>query len=59
MRLNQKGFAVSTILYGLLLVMVFIIFLLLSVSRFERRTTNNYVELISKELNECVANGSC
>lgn len=59
MRLNQKGFAVSTILYGLLLVMVFIIFLLLSVSRFERRSTNNYVELISKELNECVANGSC
>ena len=47
MRLNQ------------LLVMVFIIFLLLSVNRFERRTTNDYVELISKELNECVANGSC
>lgn len=59
MRLNQKGFAVSTILYGLLLVMVFIIFLLLSVNRFERKTTNDYVELISKELNECVANGSC
>lgn len=59
MRLSQKGFAVSTILYGLLLVMVFIIFLLLSVNRFERRTTNDYVELISKELNECVANGSC
>ena len=59
MRLNQKGFAVSTILYGLLLVMVFIIFLLLSVNRFERITTNDYVELISKELNECVANGSC
>lgn len=59
MRLNQKGFAVSTILYGLLLVMVFIIFLLLNVNRFERKTTNDYVELISKELNECVANGSC
>lgn len=59
MRLNQKGFAVSTILYGLLLVMVFIIFLLLSVNRFEKKTTNDYVELISKELNECVANGSC
>ena len=59
MRLNQKGFAVSTILYGLLLVMSFIVFLLLSVNRFERRTTNNYVELISKELNECVNEGSC
>lgn len=59
MRLNQKGFAVSTVLYGLLLVMSFIIFLLLSVNRFERRTTNSYVELISKELNECVSNGSC
>lgn len=59
MRLNQKGFAVSTVLYGLLLVMTFIIFLLLSVNRFERRTTNNYVELISKELNECVNDGSC
>ena len=59
MRLNQKGFAVSTVLYGLLLVMTFIIFLILSVNRFERRTTNSYVELISKELNECVSNGSC
>ena len=59
MRLNQKGFAVSTILYGLLLVMSFIIFLLLSLSRFERRNTNNYVELISNELNNCVNDISC
>ena len=59
MRLNQKGFAVSTILYGLLLVMVFIIFLLLNVNRFERISTNDYVELISKDFNESVANGSC
>lgn len=59
MILNQKGFAVSTILYGLLLVMSFIMFLLLSVSSFERKNTDNYVKLITKELNECVEEGSC
>ena len=55
----------NTLLYTATYVIIFIIavslaiVLFLSVNRFERRTTNDYVELISKELNECVANGSC
>lgn len=59
MKLNQKGFAVSTILYGLLLVMSFIIFLLLSVNRFEKKTNSDYFNTIISQLNECVNDGSC
>ena len=59
MKLNQKGFAISTILYGLLLIISLVVFLLLSLSRFERKSTDNYVEVISKELNKCVNNSTC
>ena len=59
MRLNQKGFAVSTILYGLLLVMSFVIFLLLSLTSFEQKNNNDYTKTIISELNDCIDEGSC
>ncbi len=59
MRLNQKGFAVSTILYGLVLVVSILLFLLLSVDSFERKNTTDYTKAITKELNECVNNKTC
>lgn len=59
MRLNQKGFAVSTILYGLVLVVSLLLFLLLSVDSFERKNTTDYTKVITKELNECVNNKTC
>ncbi len=59
MRLNQKGFAVSTILYGLLLVMSFVIFLLLSLTSFEQKNNNDYTKTIISELNDCMDEGSC
>ena len=59
MRLNQKGFAVSTILYGLVLVVSILLFLLLSIDSIERKSTTEYVKTISKELNKCVNNKSC
>ncbi len=59
MGLNQKGFAVSTILYGLVLVVSLLLFLLLSVDSFERKNTTDYTQAITKELNECVNNKTC
>ncbi len=58
-RLNNRGFAVSTILYGLLLMASLILFLLMGVMSFERKSTDDLQKQIVKELNDCVANKSC
>ena len=49
--MNNKGFAISTILYSLLLMGTLIIFLLISNFSFERNTTSEFVNNIKNELN--------
>ena len=51
MRLNNKGFAISTILYSLLIMVTLILFLLVGNLSFERRTTSDFVNDIKDELN--------
>lgn len=51
MRLNNKGFAISTVLYSLLIMATLILFLLLGNLSFERRTTSDLVDNIKSELN--------
>ena len=50
--INNKGFAISTILYSLLIMATLILFLLVANLGFERRTTNDLVNEITDELNE-------
>lgn len=51
MKLNNKGFAISTVLYSLLIMATLILFLLLGNLSFERRTTSDLVNNIKSELN--------
>lgn len=51
MRLNNKGFAISTILYSLLIMATLTLFLLVGNLSFERRTTSDFVNNIKDELN--------
>ena len=51
MRLNNKGFAISTVLYSLLIMATLILFLLLGNLSFERRTTSDFVDNVKTELN--------
>ena len=51
MKLNNKGFAISTVLYSLLIMATLILFSLLGNLSFERRTTNDLVDNIKSELN--------
>lgn len=51
MRLNNKGFAISTVLYSLLVMATLILFLLVGNLSFERRTTSEFVNNIKDELN--------
>ena len=52
--LNNKGFAISTILYSLLMMATLILFLLVGTLSFERRTTTNLANDIKDELNSFV-----
>ena len=49
--LNNKGFAISTILYALLLMATLVIFLLIGNFSFERNSTSDFVTNIKNELN--------
>lgn len=49
--LNNKGFAITTVLYSLLLMATLILFLLIGSLSFERNTTNEFVNTIKSELN--------
>ena len=51
MILNEKGFAISTILYGLLLLGVLIMSLLMSTASFNLTTTRDFVNLVEEDLN--------
>ncbi len=50
MKLNEKGFAVSTILYGILLVGIMVMALLMSTASFNQKTTKDFTETVEKEL---------
>lgn len=47
---NNRGFAISTMLYGLLIMSVMIIFMLLSVASFTKKTSDDFVNKVEKEL---------
>jgi len=49
-KLNNKGFAVSTILYGLLIILLLVIVLLFSVAQQNRQNTRTLVDQIEEEL---------
>ena len=59
MKLNNKAFAISTIIYGLLLMAILIMMILLSTMSFNRKSNGDLVNKVEKELQECTNNGSC
>lgn len=59
MNMNNKGFAISTVLYGLVILMSLLLFLLLGTMSFSRDNNSKLVEQIEEELNDCVWQGTC
>lgn len=57
-KLNNKGFAISTVLYSLLVMATLVLFLLLGNLSFERRSTDDLVSNIEDELNSLFGNQS-
>lgn len=50
--INNKGFAISTMLYGLLIIGALIIFMLLSIISFTKKSSTDFINQVEKELNE-------
>lgn len=51
-KINNKGFAVSTVLYGLVIVVFMVITTLMAILQSNRSNTHNLVDKIEKELND-------
>lgn len=53
-KLNEKGFAITTILYSMIMLVSLILFLLIGLQGFQYRSTSEFASNIAKELNEMV-----
>ncbi len=54
MKLNKKGFAISTMLYGLVFVTVAVFYLVISIVSGREESKTEHVEKIREELNNLV-----
>ena len=50
-KIGNKGFAITTMLYGLLIIAILVIFMLLSLVSFNKKSTNDFVKGVENELN--------
>lgn len=48
--LNEKAFAISTLLYGLLIISVLVIFMIVSMAAFTKKSSSDFVNKLEKEL---------
>ncbi len=55
MKLNNKGFAFSTMLYGTLAIITLVLYAILNISKSSTDTTYYYGDIIKSKLNECVS----
>ncbi len=51
MRLNKKGFAISTMLYGLIFVTIAVFYLIVIIVSNRNQVNTNYVKEVREELN--------
>lgn len=52
MKVNKKGFAISTMLYGLIFITIAVFYLIISIVLNRQQTNTNYVEEVREELND-------
>ncbi len=57
-RLNNHGFAVTTMVYSLLLLAVFIIFLMLKNTVRQKELDDEFIKNVETQLNESIFSGS-
>ena len=59
MTLNNKGFAITTLVYGIVTLLVLVAFTGISILKNEYYDKKDLVEDIKEELNTCLENNEC
>ncbi len=57
--MNNKGFAITTIVYGIVILLVLVAFTGISILKNEYYDKKDLVEDIKEELNTCLENNEC
>lgn len=58
-KMNNKGFAVTTIIYSVVLLLSLVIMSILTVLKSEYDNQKTYINDINEELTECLTNKDC
>ncbi len=57
--MNKKGFAISTMLYGLLIISVLITFMIISLAAFNKKSQDDFVNDVEKQLLDYPKSSMC
>ncbi len=57
--MNNKGFAISTMLYGMLIIASLVIFTIVSLTTFGKKTQTDFVDEVETELLKIHSNTYC
>lgn len=57
--MNNKGFAITTIIYSVILLLSISTLLVLAIVKSEYRNQRDYISEIDQELEECLEEGTC
>ena len=59
MRLNNKGFAITTIVYSIIILLLIVVLALFGILRNGYGNQKDYITDINEGLNECLRTNSC
>jgi len=57
--MNNKGFAITTIVYAIIILLVLILFSVTSVVKDKYTDQNEFINDLDQELTECLETGAC
>lgn len=57
--MNNKGFAVTSMVYAIIILLSITMFMVLAIVRNEYDNQKKYVEDVNKSLTQCIGRGDC
>lgn len=57
--MNKQGFAVTTMVYGAVILLAIIMFTVLAIVREEYDNQREFVENVNRNLTQCIGGGGC
>lgn len=57
--MNRRGFAVTTMVYGAVILLAIIMFTVLAIVREEYGNQREFVEDVNRNLTQCIGGGGC